>query len=529
MFMIMRKRATAAAALAVLAGVLTACGSSSASGSGSSDKTLTVAWAENPAPLNPAVSSQQDVGPIDANIFDTLTWLSPQGKVTPDLAKSWTVSPDGKTYTFTLRSGVKFQDGTPFNAQAVVANIKYITAKTTASTVAIGLLGPCATATAVSQYVVTLSCSTPFAPLPTQLSEPFLGIQSPAALSKYGPSLGNHLVGTGPYSLQSFTSNSSVVLKRTPAYDWAPPALGGHGPAKFAKIVYNIVTNPQSRLESLESGQSQFIQEVPGVDYKKLTSGYKTLLVPFPGLGDFATLTTTLAPTNDPAVREAILYSVNRASVIKLADDGAFPTSNTPLVSGMLGYDPSLAGMYPYDPAKAAQILKADGYTKSGQYWAKGGKNLSVSIAGFSDVPEYATLSEAIQSQLRSNGIQASVTLEGRSAYLNAAENGQFNITPTSYDAVDPAALSQWFVGGSLFDWSKYSSPTLTNLLNQALETQNSTQRASMYDQAQKMIMQQALILPERPDADLVLMSKNLTGVKYEGGGFELFYSASLG
>src|ERR1700733_12346560 len=210
MFMITRKRATAAAALAVLAGVLAACGSSSASGSGSSDKTLTVAWAENPAPLNPAVSSQQDVGPIDANIFDTRTWLTPEGK----------------TYTFTLRSGVKFQDGTPFNAQAVVANIKYVTAKATASTVAIGLLGPCVTATAVSQYVVALSCWTPFAPLPTQLSEPFLGIQPPAALTKYGPNLGNHLVGTGPYSLQSFTPNSSVVLKRNPAYDWAPPARG---------------------------------------------------------------------------------------------------------------------------------------------------------------------------------------------------------------------------------------------------------------------------------------------------------------
>jgi peptide/nickel transport system substrate-binding protein len=529
--LITKRRAVAVGALALAAGLVAACGSSSngAASGGSSDQTLTVAWAENPAPLNPATTSQQDVGPIDANIFNTLTWLTPGFKVTPDLAKSWTVSPDGKTYTFDLRTGVKFQDGTPFNAQAVVANINYITAPATKSTVAVGLLGPCVHATATSEYVVTITCSSPYAPLLNQLSEPYMGMESPTAITKYGANLDTHLVGTGPYALESFTSNQSVVLKRNPDYKWAPPALGSNGPAKFAKIVFNIVPSPQARLESLESGQSQLIQQVPGIDYLKLHAGYQQLSVPIPGLGDFATITTTKAPTNDLAVRQAILYSVNRASVIKLADSGAFPTSNTPLVKGMLGYSSSLASLYPYDPAKAAQILKGDGWTKSGQYWTKDGKPLSLSIAGFSDVPEYATLAEAIQTQLRANGMQASVTLEGRSAYLNAASNGEFNITPTSYDAVDPAALGEWFLSGSLFNWSKYNSPTLTNLLNQAQVATSLSQRASLYQQAQQIIMSQGLIIPERPDADLVLMSKKLTGVSYEGGGFETFYSASLG
>jgi peptide/nickel transport system substrate-binding protein len=512
--------------------VAVGCGGSSSSaggsGSGSGNQTLTVAWGENPAPLNPATTSQQDTAPIDANIFDTLTWLTPSSKVTPDLATSWTISPDGKTYTFHLRNGVKFQDGTPFNAQAVVANVKYITAKATQSTVAIGLLGPCTNATATSQYVLTVTCSQPYAPLLNQLSEPYLGIQSPTAISRYGPSLGSHLVGTGPYSLQSFTSNQSIVLKRNPAYKWAPPALGSHGPAKIAKIVYNIVPSPQSRLESLESGQSQFIQEVTGIDYEKLKSGYTSLSVPIPGLGDFATLTTTKAPTNDLAVRQAILYSVNRASVVKLADSGAFPAGNTPLEPGILGYAPSLASLYPYDPAKAAQLLKADGWTKSGQYWTKDGKPLSLSIAAFSEVPEYPLLAQAIQSSLRANGMQASVSQEGRSAYLDAASKGQFNITPTSYVAVDPSSLSEWFMPGSLFNWSKYNSPALENLLNQGQATSSVSQRTALYLQAQKIIMDQALIIPERPAADLVLMSKKLTGVAYEGGGFEVFYSASL-
>src|ERR1700694_2001338 len=88
---------------------------------------LIVGWAEPVDTLNPATTGNRDVGPINSNIFDTLVWLTPDFKVTPDLATKWDVSPDNKTYTFTLRQGVKFHDGTPFDASAVVANINYIT------------------------------------------------------------------------------------------------------------------------------------------------------------------------------------------------------------------------------------------------------------------------------------------------------------------------------------------------------------------------------------------------------------------
>jgi peptide/nickel transport system substrate-binding protein len=121
------------------------------------------------------------------------------------------------------------------------------------------------------------------------------------------------------------------------------------------------------------------------------------------------------------------------------------------------------------------------------------------------------------------------VTLEGPSAYFNGATKGSFNITPTSYVGVDPSALSVWFLPGALFNFSKYNSTTLANVLNQAEATSSTSQRAALYLQAQQIIMQQALMLPGWPQADLDLLSKNLTGVTYEGGGFEVFLNASLG
>src|SRR6202167_2495540 len=166
------RRLLSAIALATAAVTVAACSSGGGAGAGggsggssASDTTLTIGWAEPPDTLNPATTGARDVGPIDVNVFDTLVWLTPNLQVTPDLATKWSVSPDGKTYTFTLRHGVKFQDGTPFDAQSVVANINYITAKTTQSTISLGLLGPCTTATATSQYTVQLHCSTPYAPL----------------------------------------------------------------------------------------------------------------------------------------------------------------------------------------------------------------------------------------------------------------------------------------------------------------------------------------------------------------------------
>src|SRR6202451_3129245 len=104
-FVFARKRAMAAAgAMASLALSVAACGTSSSSGGGTSsaNKTLTIAWAQNPDSLDPALTAEQDAAPVDANIFDTLTWLTPAGAVTPDLATSWSVSAHGQTYNVQL-------------------------------------------------------------------------------------------------------------------------------------------------------------------------------------------------------------------------------------------------------------------------------------------------------------------------------------------------------------------------------------------------------------------------------------------
>jgi peptide/nickel transport system substrate-binding protein len=502
-----------------------------AQGTGS---TVTLGWAEEPDTLNPAATGARDVGPIDANIFDTLVYLTKSLQPTPDLATSWKISDSGKLYTFQLRHGVKFQDGTPFNAQAVVANFKYITAKTTQAATSITLLGSCTTAVAQTTYEVEVRCAQPYAPFLTQLGQPYLGIQSPTAITKYGKNLGSHPVGTGPFEFVSFTPNQSVVLKQNPAYDWAPAALHHQGPASLSRLVFDIVPTDQSRVSEFTSGQSQFMQETPGIYFQKFKgdSSYTESAVPISGMGIFLPINTSLFPTNELAVRQAILYSVNESTVVQVADDGAYTVLHTPLEPGMLGYQKSVADMYPYDPAKAKQLLTSAGWKMVNGIWTKGGRQLTVNLTTPTAPAEYPLMVQGIQAQLQKVGMNAKVITLSTTAWLASAAaagtKGSTSLTPSQYVAVDSDGLSAWFLPAEYLNWSHYTNPTLTELLEQGRTTTSTHARAVIYQETSKLIMQQALMMPMHENQDLTMMSSKLKGVTYEGGGFELFHDATL-
>ena len=494
------------------------------------DAKLVVGWAEPVDTLNPATTGNRDVGPIDSNIFDTLIWLTPDFKITPDLATQWSVSPDGKTYTFTLRQGVSFHDGTPFDADAVVANIDYITSKATQSNIGLSLLGPCTSAKAVGKYTVQIACSTPYAPLLAQLGEPYLGVQSPKAIQTYGKDLGLHPTGTGPFVFVSYAPNQSVILKRNDAYRWAPPAVGHSGPPDIAQISFQIVPSSQARIAQFESRQSQMMQETPGIFWKVLgrSGRYTEIRVPISGLGIFAPINAAAWPTNDVAVRKAILYAVDKPGAIQLADAGVFAPSNTPLQKGMTGYDPSLAGDYPYDPAKAAATLKAAGWTRTGQYWEKAGRRLTLTITAIASVPEYPLMAQAIQGYLRAAGMDAQVQLLATPAWLAANIKGDMSLTPLQYIGVDPDALHLWYLPHQYFNWCHFSDPTMTALITQGQQTIDPQKRQHLYAQVQAIIMKDALEMPIHENVDLVMTARSLTGLTYSGGGFEYFGAASL-
>ena len=134
-------------------------------------------------------------------------------------------------------------------------------------------------------------------------------------------------------------------------------------------------------------------------------------------------------------------------------------------------------------------------------------------------MPEYPLIAQAIQNSLQSVGMQVSVEQQAEPAWLEANLKGNMSLTPLQYIAVDPSALNLWFTPGQYYNWSHYTTPQLTKLIDEGATTTNQAARAPLYEQAQQIIMQQAVELPLHLNQDLLVYSKNLAGLTYSGGG----------
>jgi peptide/nickel transport system substrate-binding protein len=490
--------------------------------------TMTEAFGVVVDTFNPAQTGYTADGWIIRDIFDSLVYITPQGKVTPWLATSWTITNGGRTYTFNLRHDVKFQDGTPFDANAVVYNVHYFEDPKTQSKVT-SYLGDYVSAKALSQYVFQYNIKTPDSPLLFNWGSWDLGMQSPTALAKYGKDAGNHPVGTGPFMFQSYVRPTTITLVKNPDYNWGPPAIGMTGPAKLDKIVFNVITQPSVLADELMTGQAQYAASMPVLQYKALKSNpaYTPFPIQIAGAGVYTLINNAKFPTNDPAVRKAINMAIDKVGVIKLADAGQFPPTWGPLQAGTYGYDKALDNYYPYNVAKAAQVLEADGWKKVSGIWTKGGKQLTLRWTLIAQAGDYDDMGTAQIGYLTSFGIKVNSVAIAGTAWEASNTNGDFNMTgPLQFSTPDPDLLRLMLGKGQYFNWARYNNPTVWKLLDQGYTTPNGPDRLKIYYQAEQLVEQDAWNLPIRLDENLDMMSSKLKGVKVDFGGVPNYYTA---
>jgi len=191
-------------------------------------------------------------------------------------------------------------------------------------------------------------------------------------------------------------------------------------------------------------------------------------------------------------------------------------------------YDASLEGSYPYDPAKAEATLKAGGWTKPGEFWEKDGKTLTLKISAISTSAESPLLAQALQGYLRKVGMDAQVFQMAVPAWLAANIKGDMSLAALQYIAVDSDALHLWFLPDQYFNWSHYTNPQLTDLIMQGQKESDPAKRFAIYAKAQKILMDEAVIMPIRENVDLLMTTRKLTGVTWSGGGFEYFGAATM-
>ncbi len=504
-------------ALALAAAVAAGCGSPT-----QADRVvygLTLA----PSGIDPHVNASSELGIPLTSVYDTLVYQDPQtGEFVPGLADRWEISTDGQVYTFTLRRGVTFHDGTAFDAEAVVFNLDRVTSPELASQKARFMLGPYEGAVAIDEYTVEVRLSEPFAPLLNSLSQVYLGMASPAAVERWGDQYQLHQVGSGPFTFDEYTPGDRLLLRRNPDYAWGP-SVYEHGKAQVSEIEFRFFTDPATRSPALETGEADIMGEIPPQDGARLEADpdFRTEPVAIPGSALVFFANTTRPTLDDAKVRQALIYGTDRASIISAIFRDTSPVAFGPLAAATFGYDPAVEEAYPYDPARAGALLEAAGWRDDDHDGTRerGAERLvlDVFLMGWGHMPEVGQLLAAQWSDL---GIEVNTRVVSYPEALALAKDGEHHLIPFTLFGSDPDILRTFFHSQAGFNWSKVDDDQLDRWLVMAARSSDRAERAELYGQVQRRVMELALVIPIRDYVNLNGISTRVSGLRYDAQGW---------
>ena len=475
-----------------------------------------------PSNIDPHVGASSELGIPLTSVYDTLIYQNLDGSFVAGLAERWEVSEDGLVYTFYLRHDVKFHDGTPFDAQAVQFNLERIANPDTKSQKAKGMLGPYDHTEVVDPYTVKVYLQQAYAPFMDSVSQVYLGMASPTAVQQWGADYQLHQVGTGPFMFKEYAPQDHLTLVRNPDYNWAPDVYGHDGPAYLEEIEFRFFVDAAVRALALESGEADVMGEMPPQDAARLESNpeFKLYKVPVPGHPLQFFLNTSRAPTDDPRVRQALLYATDREAIVQTIFMGYSPQAYGPLSAVTMGYDPAVEEMYAYDSAQAEALLTEAGWTDSDGDAIRDKDGQPLTLQVYAQTWGYLKeVAEMLQAQLKEVGVDLQVQVVAYPAAVEAAKNNEHHLGAMVFSGSDPSILNSTYLSANAdggFNWSKVRDPELDQMLTDARGATDLTQRANLYMQAQERIMDLALVLPIRDYVNLNVASAKVKGLQYD-------------
>lgn len=464
--------------------------------------TLIVAKPDDAAGLDPALVSDSESSQVCRNLFDTLVRHKQDSmQLEPALAVSWDHSRDGRTWTFHLRKGVEFHDGTPFNAQAVVDNysrqfvpnhpLRFPGSRFPYWSDIWGTSPSVITSIeAQDDSTVVFHLSQVVAPFVENLAMPFFGIASPKALQKYGRDSFKHPVGTGAYRFVEWIPRERIVLEANPDYwDGAP---------QMKRIEFRPIKDPTSRQLQLEAGKVHLITGVmvENIETLKLNRAVKVITQPGMNVGYLA-MNNQKPPFDNPLVRQAICYAIERHEIAKaLYHDLAIVAHShlPPMIWGQARVTP-----YDYDPARARELLAQAGYPDGfkSELWY-----MSAARAYY---PDPKLMAECLQAMLAEIGIEVDLKVVDWGSYLEQVGKGKHQMALGGWvgDTGDPDNYLYVMLDSNNVDPERggsnlclYKNPEVHERLLKAREIVDQEQRAKLYAEAQVLIHQDAPSLP---------------------------------
>ena len=440
-------------------------------------------------------------------VYDSLVTKSPDLKIKPALAEKWSVSPDGKEWTFHLRRNVKFHDGELFNAQVVKANIDRITnpKKFLAAKI---LYFKGVKAEVVDDYTVKLITATPLADMLDNLASIGACMASPEALEKLKKKEKVLPIGTGVYRFVDYKAGESWTLEANAEY-W------GEKP-KFKKITFKVVPESATRALMLETGETDLAINFSPTDYERLKNSDKiTAKVIMPTVSRlYLGFNTHQKILSNQKVRQALNYAVDKHAILSSVLFGIGRISDSPIASGQGVFHRQSEG-YPYNLKKAMQLLKEAGYAD--------GINLTLKYSPGRYMAD-AQIMQAVQAYLSQAKVKVELVPLEWATYIaelkDPKKTDQYEMFLMSWgnpgldsDFAPPLHSSNWPPGGN-YTW--YKNEDVDKWLEAGKVELDPKKRKEIYDKVQKQVMEDApwLFLMER--SNVAGWQKNLKGIFFQ-------------
>jgi peptide/nickel transport system substrate-binding protein len=453
---------------------------------------LVVGQIAEPKSLDPhAVTAVNDFR-ILVNVYDGLTrYKDGTLEVEPSLAESWEVSEDGKTYTFKLRSGVTFHDGSPFNAEAVKFNFDRMLDEQhpyhdTGPFPLAFFFSTVEEVSAVDDLTVEFRLSEPFAPFLSNLAYPTGLIVSPEAVKEHGKDFGRNPSGTGAFKFEEWQANSRVVVTRNEEYWDGPPPLEA--------VIYRPITDANTRIAEMLSGGLDVMVEVPPDSLQQFQGNDDFQIHEQAGPHVwFLILNMKEGPFADKKVRQAANYAINKQALVENILQGTAEIAASPTPPAFAwAYNQDLEP-YPHDPERARKLLEEAGYN---------GEELTFYVAeGGSGMLDPVAMGTAIQADLEAVGMPTKIETYEWNTYLGKVNPGlesKADMAEMAWMTNDPDTLpfltlrSEALPENGGFNSGYYSNERVDKLLNEARSATSQERRAELYKEMQEIVREDA-------------------------------------
>lgn len=460
--------------------------------------------------LDPGIVTDGESFKVTQNLFETLLNFGEQDTtINPGLAKEWEVSEDGLTYTFQLQEGVKFHDGTDFNAEAVIKNINrwkggkeedfyYFNSMFKAEGEDI-----IKDVTAEGDYTVVFTLSRPQAPFLKNLAMSPFGIGSPTAFEAAGDKFGDNPVGTGPFKFTDWKRNDSITIEKFEDY-WQ------EGLPKLDKVIFRSIPDNSARLNELMAGNIDLADGINPSDGKTVEGDSTLQLIERPSMNiGYLGLTNTRAPFDNKLVRQAVNYAIDKQAIVDAFFEGRAEVAANPMPPSISGYNDAISP-YPYDPEKAKSLLAEAGYDgKEIELWAM--------PVPRPYMPDGAKVAEVIQKNLEDVGIPSKIVTFEWATYLEKANNGEADAFMLGWTGDNGDAdnfiytlLDKDNIGSN--NYAYYTNEEVHSLLIQAQSETDENVRNELYKKAQEIIHDDAPWVPLAHSTPLLAAKAGVKG-----------------